>query len=496
MNTGQTFVQPAADMVGLGTRVSARRGVGLTASERKSLLAIADLILLNGSLLAAAMIWVGFKLSPIYLITYAKWFITLTLLWWIIGTLLDVYNLSSAAMTSRVLTNAGLAALLTTVIYVLIPVITPQIVSRRYVLGFVLLSTTSVVLWRFLYTKGFSQPTFQRRVVIVGTGSTAQVLFGELAAARAAGLADPFAGTGYQIVGLIAEDSEQASVQANGLPVLGDISQLVQIFRQRHIDEIAVALEERCAVAPNVYEVLLDCHELGWHLRALPDLYEQLTSRLPVEYAARDLAIFPDHDDGAGPRIYTSAKRLVDILFALAGLPPLLLLMPWVALGNALHSPGPLFYRQQRVGKGGRSFGVIKFRTMGVEAEKTTGAIWSQAGDARITRVGRVLRKSRLDELPQILNVLKGEMSMVGPRPERPRFVGQLAQELPVYRARHAVLPGITGWAQICYRYGSSVEDSRVKLEYDLYYVKHASLYLDLLILLRTVPTMLQFKGR
>jgi len=496
MNTEQTFAQLATDMVGLGTRGRARRGVGLTASERKSLLAIADLVLLNGSLLAAAMIWIDFHLSPIYLITYAKWFVTLTLLWWFFGTIFDVYNLSRAAMTSRVLTSAGLAALLTAAIYVLIPVVTPQIVSRSYILGFVLLSTSTIVLWRYLYTKGFSQPTFQRRVVIVGTASTAQVLFAELAAARAAGSAYPFAGTGYQIVGLIAESPERASVRTDSLPALGDISQLVQILRQNHIDEIAVALEERCAVAPNVYEVLLDCHELGWHLRALPDLYEELTSRLPVEYAARDIAIFPDRDDGAGPRIYCSAKRLVDILFALAGLPPLLLLMPCVALGNALYSPGPLLYRQQRVGKGGRSFGVIKFRTMGVEAEKTTGAVWSQAGDPRITRVGRLLRKSRLDELPQILNVLKGEMSMVGPRPERPRFVGQLAQELPVYRARHAVLPGITGWAQICYRYGSSVEDSRVKLEYDLYYVKHASLYLDLLILLRTVPTMLQFKGR
>ena len=334
-------MQPAADIVGLGTRVRARRGIGLTASERKSLLAIADLLLLNGSLLAAAMIWVGFNLSPIYLITYAKWFITLTVLWWIIGTVLDVYNLSSAALTSRILTSAGLAALLTVVIYVLIPVVTPQIVSRRYILGFVLLSTSSIVLWRFLYTKGFSQPSFQRRVVVVGTGSTAQVLFGELAAARAASLACPFAGTGYQIVGLIAENAEQASVQTTGLPVLGDISQLVQVLRQNHIDEIAVALEERCAVDPNVYDVLLDCHELGWHLRALPDLYEDLTSRLPVEYATRDLAIFPDHADGAGPRIYCSAKRLVDILFALVGLPPLLLLMPCVALGNALLLPGP-----------------------------------------------------------------------------------------------------------------------------------------------------------
>ena len=496
MNLEQASTQPIADELSPGRSIRPRTGVGLTASERKSLLGIVDLCLLNGSLVVAATVWADFAPSPLALFSYSKWFVTLTLLWWICGTVLDVYNLPRAAKASEVLTSAGLAALLTALIYVLIPVVTPQIIRRSYILGFVLLSTSSIVLWRILYAKGFSQPAFQRRVVLVGTGSAVQVLLGELAAARADGAAHPLAGTGYQIVGLITESPEQASAGIDGLPVLGDVSQLVQVSRQHHIDEIAVALDERRAIDPQIYEVLLDCHELGWQLCTLPDLYERLTSRLPVEYAAHDLATLPDHGNGAGPRIYRFAKRLVDIIFALAGLPPLLLLMSCVALGNALLSPGPLFYRQQRVGKGGRSFGVIKFRTMGVDAEKATGAVWSRAGDPRITRVGQVLRRSRLDELPQILNVLRGEMSMVGPRPERPRFVGQLAKELPVYRARHAVLPGITGWAQICYHYGSCVEDSRVKLEYDLYYVKHASLYLDLLILLRTVPTMLRFKGQ
>ena len=496
MNPGQAFTQTTADMVGPEKRERTRTGVGLTAAERKSLLAIVDLCLLNGSLLVAAITWVDFDPSLFALFTYSKWFVTLTLLWWICGTVLDVYDLSRAARVSSVLTSAGLAALLTALIYVLIPVVTPQIVRRTYILGFVLLSTSSIVTWRFVYAKAFSQPAFQRRAIIVGTGSTAQVLFNQLTAARVAGSANPFAGAGYRIVGLITESPEQASATMDSLPVLGDVSQLVQLSRRHHIDEIAVALEEQSVIDPQVYDVLLDCHELGWHLCTLPDLYERLTSRLPVEYAARDLATLPDRDSGAGPRLYRFAKRLVDIVFALAGLLPLLLLMSCVALGNALLSPGPLLYRQQRVGKGGRSFGVIKFRSMEVEAEKMTGVVWCQAGDPRITRMGKFLRKSRLDELPQILNVLKGEMSMVGPRPERPRFVGQLARELPVYRARHAVLPGITGWAQICYRYGSSVEDSRIKLEYDLYYVKRASLYLDLLILLRTVPTMLQFKGQ
>ena len=473
-----------------------RLGVGLTSSERKALLAMVDVLLINASLLIAATIWVGFDLSPVALVAYAKWFITLTLLWWVCGTIFDVYNLKLTTSASSFVAASGLAALLTTVIYVLIPIVTPAIVSRSYVGGFILLSTGAIMAWRLVYAKGFSQPAFQRRVLIAGTGSTAQVLFRELVVAKEHGEDNPFAGTGYQIVGLLTDAYSEVPSDEVGLPVLGDMNQLVRIARQYGVDEIAVALDEQCVVDPQVYEVLLDCHELGWHLSTLPNLYERLSARLPVEYAARDLETLPVYNETAGYRLYRAVKRLIDVAFALAGMLPLAMLVPFVALGNRLWSPGPLFYRQQRMGRGGRSFAVIKFRSMVVDAEKATGAVWSSNGDSRITRMGNLLRKTRLDELPQIINVLKGEMSMVGPRPERPNFVGRLGLELPVYRARHAVKPGITGWAQIRYRYGNSVEDSRVKLEYDLYYVKHAGIYLDILILLQTVPTMLRFKGQ
>jgi lipopolysaccharide/colanic/teichoic acid biosynthesis glycosyltransferase len=169
---------------------------------------------------------------------------------------------------------------------------------------------------------------------------------------------------------------------------------------------------------------------------------------------------------------------------------------PAVALANALWSPGPLLYRQTRTGKGGRSFVLIKFRSMVVDAEERCGATWCEDRDTRITPVGRLLRRTRLDELPQFINVLRGEMSAVGPRPERPSIVGQLARELPLYRARHAVKPGVSGWAQIRYRYGNSVEDARCKLEYDLYYIKHANLYLDLLIVLQTLRVVLSMRGK
>jgi lipopolysaccharide/colanic/teichoic acid biosynthesis glycosyltransferase len=189
-------------------------------------------------------------------------------------------------------------------------------------------------------------------------------------------------------------------------------------------------------------------------------------------------------------------KRLSEILLSLIGCALTILLVPFVWLAHRICSPGPLFFRQERIGRSGNVFTLIKFRSMVNNAEKDTGPIWAAASDNRITSIGRFLRKTRLDEMPQFWNVLKGEMSLIGPRPERPEFVSQLAPQIPFYRARHGVKPGLTGWAQIRYGYGSSTEDAKIKLQYDLYYIKHSGPYLDLLILLRTIQVILGLNGR
>jgi len=218
---------------------------------------------------------------------------------------------------------------------------------------------------------------------------------------------------------------------------------------------------------------------------------------VPVEHTGRNLhAVLPIDEGNAAERLFWPCKRVMDLLVGACFLVILGLLTPLVALGNRLDSPGPLFYRQTRVGRGGRLFQVIKFRSMRPDAEGDTGAVWAVADDPRITGVGRWLRKSRLDELPQVINVLRGEMSMVGPRPERPEFVDDLARQIPFYRARHAVKPGITGWAQVRFGYGNTVDDARTKLEYDLYYVRHASFYLDSLIALKTVGVIFKLQGK
>jgi exopolysaccharide biosynthesis polyprenyl glycosylphosphotransferase len=227
----------------------------------------------------------------------------------------------------------------------------------------------------------------------------------------------------------------------------------------------------------------------------MPVLYEQITGRVPIQYIGDywDSALPLDHPVAGG--IYPILKRGLDILGAAIGLALYAPLLPFIALAIYIDSPGPIFYRQERVGKGGRTFRLIKLRTMVPDAEKQ-GAVFAGEDDPRVTRVGRFLRRTRLDEFPQLINILRGEMSAVGPRPERPEHLKELEKEIPFHRVRLAVRPGMAGWAQVNYGYVSSVEDARLRLEYDLYYIKHQSLWLDVVIILRMMAQMLMLRGR
>lgn len=472
-----------------------RIGLHLTAAERKYLLLLVDLLLVNGSLLVAVTAWHDFSPSLAAVAANIKWFLTLSVLWIVVGGGFDIYNLARSASTTSIMVNAGAAALVSALVYLAIPSLTPTVPSRTYALVFVVLTAASVVAWRVVYAQALVQPAFRRQALVLGVGASAPALIEALQQGGEAENANPFRGTGYRIVGLVTDRPVEPAAQPGGLPLLGHTRHLVSLARRFGVDEIVVALDEK-AISTETHQVLLDCRELGLQVSTLARVYERLTGRLQVDYARHDLRLILNPPDSPAARLYASLKRFMDLSLALCGLISLGLTLPWVALGNALFSPGPLFYRQQRVGLGGRPFALIKYRTMIPDAEKSTGAVWCSEGDPRVTPVGRLLRKTRLDELPQFLNVLKGEMSIVGPRPERPHFVGHLSRALPLYRARHAVKPGITGWAQVRYRYGSSVEDGRIKLEYDLFYVKHASLFLDLLILLHTVRVVLGMRGQ
>ncbi len=389
------------------------------------------------------------------------------------------------------------AVLLTTFVYTLTPIITPPLISRGVLLVFFLAMLIGMLAWRHTYVRLFSQPWFKQRALIVGTGPLGQELVRALE--NPEGQSNPYHSAGYSLVGMLdahVDLPSEAQLSAVGdVPVLGGPPDLLALVRRYDVDEVIDAITSRYPVSDDLFAAMLACHEQGLRVTSMPAFYERVMGRVPVNSIGPHLDEVIQLGDSAGYRLYRAIKRLVDLIMCLPLVVLLGAVVPLVALANAAASPGPLFYTQTRVGRGGRTFRIYKFRSMRPDAEKDGRAVWAQSEDPRITPVGRWLRRTRLDELPQCLNLLRGEMSVVGPRPERPEFVDQLAAAIPYYRARHAVRPGLTGWAQVHMHYGASVDDSRMKLEYDLYYVKHYSPLLDLQIMVRTAAIMVQLQG-
>jgi sugar transferase (PEP-CTERM system associated) len=274
--------------------------------------------------------------------------------------------------------------------------------------------------------------------------------------------------------------------------VIGSIADVPRIVRTERVDRVVVSLADARGRLP--VDQLLDMKlNDGVSFDHLASVYEEYTGKIAVENLRPSWFIFSDGFRKSA--VLTTAKRVVDLTVGAIGLVLAVPLMAVIALLVKLASRGPVLYHQTRVGQHGRYFTVHKFRSMVTDAEAGTGAVWAQRNDSRITPVGRVLRRTRLDELPQLWNVLRGDMSLVGPRPERPEFVQSLTDQIPFYGQRHVVRPGLTGWAQVRYTYGASVEDAMEKLQYDLYYIKNMSLALDLFILFSTVKTILHRQG-
>ena len=458
------------------------------------MLMMADVLILNAGLLALLLFVYHYDIRTVYW-EVPQYFFVLTVLWGIWALFLDCYDVAQTADASHSAWNTGIAALLTGLSYLVIPYITPHLpASRLSSVLFVAAVTVSIPAWRLVYATVFSQPTFQQRVLIVGTADAGSDLAHELACTPE--YVDPCVDSGVYLVGFVLETPFITSESPIDAPILGSYRDLVRIVREHKVDIVAVAATPENKKQPGLFQTLLDCREQGVTLEPATSLYERLTGKVPVEHLGWDLQAAMPQPDSSLIRFFQAGKRLVDILAAIVGLFGLALVIPWVVLANAIWSPGPLFFGQMRVGRGGKLFRIYKFRSMILWAEKESGAVWASEHDNRITRVGQFLRKTRLDEAPQFLNVFRGDMSLVGPRPERPEFVRDLVQVVPYYQTRHAVRPGLTGWAQVRYRYGSSIRDTLVKLQYDLYYIKRQGIYLELAILAKTAGVMLGMKGR
>lgn len=468
----------------------------LRLSERRLMLGIVDVLALNAALLVSLLNRpiLDFSLGGLW--QALPWFFLFSGLWLIVGFFFDLYDLAYAAIPFQSAWRAGGAAFFTSLVYTFIPLVTPGFPERRLIaLVFVGLSVGLVVLWRLTYAAVFVQPPFQRRILVVGAGWSGRTIIQAITEAESHPTVDAGA-IGYKILGFIDDDPDKLGARIEGVPVLGDRHTLVDLVRLLKPEELVIAISPSGFIYPELFQAILDCHEMGIHITPMTNLYEALTGRVPVEHAGRNIQVVLPMEQPAGYRLYLAVRRLFDLLSAVAGCLLVALLMPLAWLVNRLTAPGDIFFRQARVGAGGQVFHIVKFRTMIMDAEKDTGAVWAIEGDPRVTPLGRFLRRTRLDELPQFWNVLKGEMSLIGPRPERPEFVAELSQQIPFYRVRHAVKPGITGWAQVRYRYGASLEDALIKLQYDLYYTRNRGFYLDALILFKTIQVMLGMYGR
>jgi sugar transferase (PEP-CTERM system associated) len=354
--------------------------------------------------------------------------------------------------------------------------------------GFVAVATL-LVLWRELFSLVNSVPRFTERAVIVGENALVESLIHECETRPELGLR--IVGRSLSADKLALWIDRTGGASSGSLPDNEFREEYSRAVEHPGVDRIVIALGECRGKLP--VELLLSLKSRGVRVQDSAELYEKITGKIPIESIRMSSLLFSPGCYAS--RVFLMYKRAASVVVSVLGLVISLPLIPFIVLAIKLTSPGPVFYRQRRVGRSGAVFECYKFRTMWANAEADTGPTWAGDDDPRITAVGRFLRRIRADEIPQLWNVLKGDMSLVGPRPERPEFVAALSREIPYYQLRHAVRPGISGWAQIRYKYGSSVEDAREKLRYDLFYIKNMSAGLDLLILFHTVKVILWGRG-
>jgi sugar transferase (PEP-CTERM system associated) len=388
-------------------------------------------------------------------------------------------HLGPRELLARLLTCQAVAGLLVAAVAFAIPSLR---LGRGAFLQIGAAATLGLLAWRSAWIGPFSHRRIRIRVLVLGTGAIGKVI---------AGLVETGARP-FSIIGFLDDNPNAPETVPAPYALLGKIQDLPALVEETRPDLVVVAQMNRRGNFPA--KALIDCRMRGIQVEDWPTFYEKETGKILVTDLRPSWLIFSDGFVKT-PRTEI-VKRLVDVALSLLGLLLALPVMALVAAAVKLESRGPALFRQPRLGQNGRVFILNKFRSMREDAEKETGPVWAQQRDPRVTRVGAFLRKTRLDELPQLFNVLIGDMSFIGPRPERPEFVYELQKQIPFYMERLSVKPGITGWAQVKYRYGASVEDALEKLQFDLYYIKNLSLFLDFLILINTIQVVLFARGR
>ncbi len=461
----------------------------LEQGEQRSLLVFGDLLAAILALGAALLFWAEgdtwFGLTLEFLRTRIPgWFYLLPLLWMVL--LVESYDVRKSSNLMSTLKTLTISFIVAVGIYLAIYFASPPNSLPRFgVAIFFLLAAVFTLIWRLVYVKLFATVSKQKRVLIIGAGRAGTAL------TKIVTEQDP---PPFNLIGLIDDDPDKLGASVEGFPILGNHTNLHEIIENQKITDLILAISNE--MNHGMFQSILTAQEGGMVMATMQDTYESLTGRVPISLLESDWIIrsFIDRTPTGG--FYRLAKRLIDLVMSLIGMLGLIVLYPFIAMMIKLDSKGPIIFKQTRLGRGGNPYTIYKFRTMKDSFDMEKEALVTAFNDPRVTRVGRLLRKTHLDEIPQIINVFRGQMSFVGPRSERNELVSVFQKEVPFYRARMLVKPGITGWAQIHQAYAETVEETAIKLEYDLYYIEHASVMMDILIMLRTITSILGFKGR
>jgi len=462
----------------------------LRSSEQRFLLILGDLLAGILALLIALFVWgtsssewLGFNLE--FLRTRPPfWFYLLPFLWLIL--MIELYDLKRAHKLMDTLKGIGLATILYATLYLIIYFSSePNSLPRLGVAVFVGSIAILTLIWRMLYIRLFTAPNMMRRVMIIGAGKAGQTLVEVVSEQNPA----PF-----NLIGLVDDDPQKLGTRVHDFEILGNSLSLNELIRTYKISDLILAISGE--LNNSMFQSILSAQEAGINLSTMSEIYEELLTRVPIFLLEADWIIRSFVEKISSSSFYNMLKRGMDLLGGVIGTILMLTFLPFIAIAILIESGKPVFYKQERLGRGGTPYILYKFRTMKRDAEKDGEVMLTSKKDPRVTRVGRILRKMHLDEFPQFFNVLQGNMSLVGPRAERAELVAKFQKEIPFYRARLLVKPGITGWAQINQAYAETSEEMAIKLEYDLYYIQHRNIFMDIMIVLRTIGNSLGFKGR
>lgn len=475
-----------------------RPSLRLRPSEQRTVLLIGDFIASAAATAGAIYFWYQYSLyrlvesgvkpnvaERIIQIEVPFWFYLLPLVWLLL--MVDSYEIHTASNWRKTLRGIAVAPIVGLLAYSLLFTINldPNSLPRIAIGAFLVIASFLTLTWRAIYIRLYTSSGLMRRVLVIGAGKAGRTLI------EAYRKLNP---PPFLLIGFIDDDPAKRNKSYGGFAVLGDSEHLIDLIEDYRISDVVVAITGE--IKGETFQTVLDIQERGVEVTRMPILYEELTQRVPIEHLESDWVIRSFVDQVRVHGFYELMKRIMDVLGGLVGTLIFLLVLPFIAIAIIVETGFPVFYSQPRLGKGAQLFTILKFRTMKQNAEADGQPKVAEENDPRVTRVGNFLRKTRLDELPQFWTVLRGEMSLVGPRAERPELVAEYQKQIPYYRARLLVKPGLTGWAQINYGYVATVKETFVKLEYDLYYIKHRTLNLDFSIVLRTIGTVLRRTGR